>query len=47
MVQYKCINCEKEMDINLSKIKRVICTFCGHRILKKERADIPRRVAVR
>ncbi len=46
-VAYKCINCEKEMELDLSKAKRIICTFCGHRILKKVRAPVPSRIIVK
>lgn len=41
---YRCINCAKEVDLDLRTSKRIICPFCGHRILKKVRAGTVKTV---
>jgi len=41
---YKCENCGKEIDIDLATAKKVICQYCGYRILKKVRPKIPKKV---
>lgn len=44
---YKCLNCGKEVEIDLKTAKKIICNFCGYRILTKPRSSIPRRVLAR
>ena len=34
---YKCLSCGKEVTIDLSKAKKIICPYCGYRILEKRR----------
>lgn len=41
---YKCIHCGKGVDIELKTAKRIICPFCGHRILKKVRPKVVKTV---
>jgi DNA-directed RNA polymerase subunit RPC12/RpoP len=41
---YKCINCEKEVELDIKTAKRIICPYCGHRIFKKTRAKVVKRV---
>jgi DNA-directed RNA polymerase subunit RPC12/RpoP len=41
---YRCINCGKDVEIDLKTAKRIICPFCGHRILKKTRPQTPKKV---
>ncbi len=44
---YKCLNCGKEVDIDLKSAKKIICNFCGYRILSKNRPTVPKRVLAR
>jgi len=44
MSTYVCINCGKEAELDLNTAKKIQCPFCGHRILKKPRPTIPKRV---
>ncbi len=37
---YKCINCGREVKIDLAKAKKIICPFCGYRIIEKERPPV-------
>lgn len=41
---FKCLNCGKEIDVDLEKDKKIICAFCGYRVLRKERPQVIRRV---
>ncbi len=41
---YKCINCGKEVKVELEKAKKIICPFCGYRILEKKRPNIIKNV---
>lgn len=41
---YKCINCGRELDIDLSSGKKMICPFCGYRIVEKKRAEVVKSV---
>jgi len=41
---YKCINCGKNVEVDMKIVKRVICPFCGHRILKKRRPKVVKTV---
>lgn len=42
---YKCINCRREVKIELRTVKKIICPYCGHRILRKTRPNIIRKVS--
>jgi DNA-directed RNA polymerase subunit RPC12/RpoP len=44
---YKCINCGKNVDIELEKAKKVICPYCGYRILEKKRPPVLKAVKCR
>ncbi|MCX6818343.1 MAG: DNA-directed RNA polymerase subunit P [Candidatus Aenigmarchaeota archaeon] len=41
---YKCLNCGKPVEIDLQKAKKIICPYCGYRILEKRRPSIGRKV---
>ena len=34
---YKCMSCGKDVEVDISVSRKVICPFCGYRILKKKR----------
>jgi DNA-directed RNA polymerase subunit RPC12/RpoP len=44
---YKCLNCGREVDLELRTAKKIICPHCGYRILTKTRAKITKRVEAR
>jgi DNA-directed RNA polymerase subunit RPC12/RpoP len=44
---YKCLNCGKDVDVDLQKAKKIICPYCGYRILEKKRPTVTRRVMAR
>jgi DNA-directed RNA polymerase subunit RPC12/RpoP len=44
---YKCLNCGKGIEIDLQKAKKIICPYCGYRILEKKRPSVVKRVAAR
>lgn len=44
---YKCLNCGKTIEIDLQKAKKIICPYCGYRILEKSRPPVTRKVPVR
>jgi DNA-directed RNA polymerase subunit RPC12/RpoP len=41
---YKCLNCGKEVKIELKSAKKIICPFCGFRIIEKSRPPVAKRV---
>jgi DNA-directed RNA polymerase subunit P len=41
---YKCLNCGKNVEVNLKTAKKVICPHCGYRILVKARPKVVRKV---
>lgn len=41
---YKCLNCGKDVDIDLERAKKIICPYCGYRILEKKRSPVLKRV---
>ncbi|NOX71140.1 MAG: DNA-directed RNA polymerase subunit P [Candidatus Micrarchaeota archaeon] len=43
---YICVGCRKDVRIDINRIKKIICPFCGYRILKKKRAAITKKVVV-
>lgn len=43
--RYKCIDCGREVEINLAKAKKIICPACGYRILKKPRPRAVKQVS--
>lgn len=44
---YKCMHCGHEVKLDLSVAKKVICSYCGYRILQKFRTDVPKHVRAR
>jgi DNA-directed RNA polymerase subunit RPC12/RpoP len=41
---YKCLNCGKEVNIELKTAKKIICPYCGFRIIEKVRPKVRKRV---
>jgi DNA-directed RNA polymerase subunit RPC12/RpoP len=41
---YKCLNCGKEVDVTLSKARKIQCPYCGYRILRKTRPKLTKMV---
>ncbi len=41
---YKCMHCGKQVEIDLKKTKKIICQFCGFRIIEKPKTGISKRV---
>ncbi|RLJ10266.1 MAG: DNA-directed RNA polymerase subunit P [Candidatus Aenigmatarchaeota archaeon] len=44
---YKCMNCGKDVEIDLKNAKKIICSHCGYRILLKKRPPVVKRVQAR
>jgi DNA-directed RNA polymerase subunit RPC12/RpoP len=44
---YKCLNCGKEVEVDLRVAKKIICPYCGYRILSKPRPVVSKRVIAR
>ena len=44
---YKCLGCGKDVEVDLRTAKKVICPFCGYRILKKTRPKVIKKVQAR
>ena len=44
---YKCVDCGKEVNMELKSAKKIICPSCGYRILKKVRPTKSVKVKVR
>jgi DNA-directed RNA polymerase subunit RPC12/RpoP len=44
---YRCLGCGREVEIDLGTSKKVICPFCGYRILRKTRATVIKKVQAR
>ena len=43
---YACVNCRKDVEIDINRAKKIICPFCGYRILKKKRSHTTKKVKV-
>ncbi len=41
---YKCLGCGKTVKIDLATAPKIICPYCGYRILEKERPKLVRKV---
>jgi len=41
---FKCLHCGKEVDIKLNSSKKIQCTFCGYRILRKVRPQVTKKI---
>ncbi len=37
MLEYKCVACGKIISMDLKTAKKVICPYCGYRIIEKVR----------
>jgi len=44
---YKCLNCGKEVEVDLNTAKKIICSFCGYRILTKTRPGVAKKIIAR
>ena len=44
---YKCLNCGKEVDVDISTSKKIICPYCGYRILEKKRPTTVKSILAR
>ncbi len=44
---YKCLGCGRKIEIDLRTTKKVICPFCGYRIIKKTRSAVIKKVQAR
>lgn len=44
---YRCVSCGKDVELDLSSGKKVICPFCGYRIIKKTRPLTVKKVRAR
>ncbi len=41
---YKCLNCGKEVRLELKTAKKIICPYCGYRIIRKDRPKVVKKV---
>jgi DNA-directed RNA polymerase subunit P len=41
---YKCLECGREVEVELRTAKKIICPFCGYRIIRKDRPVVVKRV---
>jgi DNA-directed RNA polymerase subunit RPC12/RpoP len=41
---YICVNCGKRIDLNLNTAKKIQCSYCGHRVLRKARPVVAKTV---
>jgi DNA-directed RNA polymerase subunit RPC12/RpoP len=41
---YKCLECGREVEVELRTAKKIICPFCGYRIIRKDRPKVVKRV---
>jgi DNA-directed RNA polymerase subunit RPC12/RpoP len=41
---YKCVSCGREVKIELRTAKKIICPYCGYRILRKTRTGVANKV---
>jgi DNA-directed RNA polymerase subunit RPC12/RpoP len=44
---YKCLSCGRDVEIDINISKKVICPFCGYRIIKKTRPVVVKKVQAR
>ena len=44
---YKCLECGREVEVDLGSTKKIICPFCGYRIVRKDRPTVVKRVHAR
>jgi len=43
-VMYKCLNCGKQVNMELKDAKKIICPYCGYRILEKSRPKVVKKI---
>ncbi len=41
---YKCLECGREVEVELRTAKKIICPFCGYRIIRKDRPKVVKRL---
>jgi DNA-directed RNA polymerase subunit RPC12/RpoP len=41
------MDCGREVEIDLRTAKKVICPFCGYRVIKKTRPQVIKKVKAR
>lgn len=44
MLDYKCVSCGKLITMDLKTAKKIICPYCGYRIIEKVRGKSVKRV---
>ena len=44
---YQCINCRKDVKLDLATTRKIICPYCGYRIVEKLRAKTINKVQAR
>ena len=45
MLTYKCTACGKRIEMDLKSVKKIICPFCGYRIIEKTRSAITEKIS--
>ena len=45
MLTYKCTGCGKKINTDLKTSKKIICPYCGYRIIEKIRAKTVKKVS--
>ncbi len=43
-MEYKCIDCGKKIKLDLATAKKIICPYCGYRIIEKTRPKVVNKV---
>ena len=46
-IMYRCLSCGKDVELDLASGKKVICPFCGYRIMRKTRPVAINKVQAR
>ncbi|MBI4021579.1 MAG: DNA-directed RNA polymerase subunit P [Candidatus Aenigmarchaeota archaeon] len=44
-MSYQCLNCGKQVDLDLKAAKKIQCSYCGYRILEKLRPPVAKRLS--
>lgn len=44
---YKCVNCGRDVKVELNTATKVQCTYCGYRIIEKKRPKITKTLKAR
>lgn len=45
MLEYKCVSCGKLITLDLKTAKKVICPYCGYRIIEKVRGTTVKKIS--